>query len=75
MCISDLYAPGNMHNYQQCFSMNTSVTAEDLLVHYGSNGQAVETVGEGFPQLDVESAFTCKINKPVSQDASGQRTS
>lgn len=49
-----------MHNYHWCFSMNTSVTAEDLLVHYGSDGQAVEAVGESFPQLDVESAFTCK---------------
>ncbi len=47
--------------------MNTSVTAEDLFVHYGSNGQAVEAVGECLPQLDVESAFTCKINKTVSQ--------
>ena len=40
--------------------MRTSVTAEDLLVHYGSDGQAVEAVGERLPQFDVESAFTCK---------------
>lgn len=53
--------------------MNTSVTAEDLLVHYGGDGQAVEAVGESFPQLDVESAFTCKINKTVSQDVWRQR--
>lgn len=32
---------------------------EDLLVNYGSNWQAVETVGEGLPQFNVVSAFTC----------------
>lgn len=40
-----------------------SMTAEDLLIHYGSNRQAVEAVSECLPQLDVESAFTCEINK------------
>lgn len=39
----------------------TSVTAEDLLIHYGCDGQAVEAVGERLPQLDVESAFTLII--------------
>jgi len=33
------------------------VATEDLLVHYGRNGQAVEAVGERFPQLDVVSPF------------------
>lgn len=42
---------------------DTSVTAEDLLVHYGSDGQAVEAVGERLPQFDVESAFTCEGGK------------
>lgn len=56
-----------MQNDPQFVNMNTSVTAEDLFVHYGSDGQAVEAVGERLPQLDVESAFTCKINKTVSQ--------
>lgn len=37
----------------------TSVTAEDLLVHDGGDGQAVETVGKRLPQFDVEPAFTC----------------
>lgn len=46
--------------------MNTSVTAEDLLIHDGGNGQAVEAVGESFPQFDVKSAFTCNINTTVS---------
>lgn len=71
---SDLYAARNTHNDQQCFNMDTSVTAEDLLVHYGGDGQAVEAVGESLPQLDVESAFTCEINKSVSHEASGQGT-
>lgn len=48
------------------------MTAEDLLVHDGSDGQAVETVCERFPQLDVESAFTCNINTTVSADLTGQ---
>ena len=47
----------------------TSVTAEDLLVHDGGDGQAVEAVGERLPQLDVESAFTCNTNREVSQEA------
>lgn len=46
--------------------MNTSVTAEDLLIHDGGDGQAVEAVGESFPQFDVKSAFTCNINTTVS---------
>lgn len=58
-----------MLNYHQSVSISTSMTAEDLLVHYGSDGQAVEAVGERLPQLYVESAFTCKINKAVSQEA------
>jgi len=29
------------------------VAAEDLLVNDGGYGETVETVGEGFPQLDV----------------------
>lgn len=39
------------------------MTAEDLLVHDGGDGQAVEAVGKRLPQLDVESAFTCGINR------------
>ena len=35
-----------------------AVAAEDLLVHNSSNWEAVETVREGFPQLDVISSFT-----------------
>ena len=31
------------------------VAAEDLFVHDGGDGQTVEAVGEGLPQLDVES--------------------
>lgn len=31
----------------------TSVTTEDLLVHNGGDGQAVETVRERLPELDV----------------------
>lgn len=48
------------------------MTAEDLLIHYGSDGQAVEAVGERLPQLDVESAFTCKTNKAASEEEEGR---
>ena len=30
---------------------------EDLLINDGGNGQAVEAVGEGLPQLDVVSSL------------------
>ena len=36
------------------------MAAEDLLVHDGGNGQAVEAVGEGLPKLDVEPPFACR---------------
>ena len=38
------------------------MTAEDFLVNDSSDGQAVETVGEGFPQLDVEPSLACNNN-------------
>lgn len=59
----------NMRVDHECVNTNTSVTAEDLLVHYGSDGQAVEAVGEGLPQLDVKSAFTCNSNEAMSEQA------
>lgn len=31
----------------------------DLLVHDGSDGQAVEAVGEGFPQFNVVASLAC----------------
>ena len=40
--------------YQQFF---TSMAAEDLLINDSSNGEAVETVSEGLPQLNVEPAL------------------
>ena len=35
-----------------------AVTAEDLLVDDGGDGQAVEAVRERLPQFDVEAPFT-----------------
>lgn len=58
MCTSEGGAPRSRQD-GRFVGVNTSVTAEDLLVHYGSDGQTVEAVGERLPQLDVESAFTC----------------
>jgi len=40
------------------------VHAEDLLVNDGRNGQAVEAVGEGFPQFDVVAALALVV-EPV----------
>ena len=39
----------------------TTVHAEDLLVDDGGDGQAVEAVGEGLPQLDVVAALALVI--------------
>jgi hypothetical protein len=40
------------------------VHGEDFFVNDGGDRQAVEAVGEGFPQLDVVSSFTLVV-KPV----------
>lgn len=37
----------------------STVAAEDLLVDDSSDREAVETIGEGFPEFDVVSSFTC----------------
>ena len=39
-----------------------AVAAEDLLVHDGGDGQTVETVREGLPQLNVVSPLTYEHN-------------
>ena len=39
--------------------------AEDLLVHDGRHGQAVEAVGEGLPQLDVVPPLACERQSSV----------
>lgn len=35
------------------------MAAKDLLVHNGSDGQAVEAVGEGFPEFNVVASLAC----------------
>lgn len=37
----------------------TSVAAKDLVLHNGSYGQTVETVGECLPQLDTVPSLAC----------------
>lgn len=37
----------------------TSMATEDLLVHDGSDGQAVEAISEGLPQFDVVASLAC----------------
>lgn len=41
---------------------STSMAAENLLINDGSDGEAVKAVSEGFPQLYVEPALTCKTH-------------
>ncbi len=39
------------------------MAAEDFLVDDRRHREAVEAIGERFPQLDVVSSFACKFNK------------
>ena len=49
------HAPNLLHGVE--IWAETAVHGEDLLVDDGGNGQAVEAVGKGLPQLDVVSSF------------------
>jgi hypothetical protein len=42
--------------------------AQNLLINQGCNGQAVETVREGLPQLDVVSAFAFVVETVYAID-------
>jgi len=42
--------------------------AEDLLIYDSCNRQAVEAIGESFPQLDVVSTFALVIESVNSVD-------
>jgi hypothetical protein len=46
----------------------TTVHGEDLLVDDGGNGQAVEAVGEGLPELDVISPFALVVESVDAVD-------
>lgn len=46
----------------------TSVHAQDLLIDDGSDGQAIEAVGEGLPQLDVVAALALVVEAVDSID-------
>jgi len=37
------------------------MTAEDFFVHDGCHREAIETIGEGLPKLDVVSSLTYSI--------------
>lgn len=45
------------------------MAAEDFLVDDGCNGKTIEAVGEGFPELDVISAFAFVIEAIYPVDA------
>ena len=44
-----------------------AVAAEDLLVHNGGDGQAVEAVSERLPQLDVVTSLTFILSNIITQ--------
>jgi hypothetical protein len=48
----------------------TAVHGEDLLVNDSGNGQAVEAVGEGLPELDVVSPFALIVETVDAVDGS-----
>lgn len=49
------------HSFHTCLRATlTSMAAEDFLVHNGSDGQAVEAVGKGFPQFNVVAPLACQ---------------
>ena len=60
-CVGDVGGPHDAPDLLHALEVRTqpAVAAEDLLVHDGRHRQAVETVGEGFPQLDVVPPFAC----------------
>jgi hypothetical protein len=43
---------------------------EDLLIDYGSDRQAVKTIGKSFPQLDIVPAFAFVVESIDSVDGS-----
>jgi len=45
------------------------VDAEDLLIHNGSKGQAVEDVAEDAPELDVVAALALVVEPVDARDA------
>ena len=53
-------SPDLLHALQ--VGAEAAVAAEDLLVHDGGDGQTVETVREGLPQLNVVSPLTYEHN-------------
>ena len=51
---------GLIENRVQNEAAPTSVTTEYLLVHNGSDGQTVETIGKRLPQFDIVATFAWK---------------
>ena len=47
----------NVNAFRYMNTSHTSVAAEDLLIDNGSDGQAIKTVCERLPELNVEPAF------------------
>ena len=58
--VGDICGPHDPPDLLHALQVGTQppVTAEDFLVNDSSNWEAVETVREGFPQLNVISSFT-----------------
>lgn len=58
--VGDIGGPHDPPDLLHALQVRTEppVTTEDLLINDSSNWEAVETVREGFPQLNVISPFT-----------------
>ena len=56
------YAADLLHGIE--IRAQSTMHCEDLLINDCCNGQAVETIGEGLPQLDVVSPFAFVV-KPI----------
>ena len=54
-CVRDVCRPHDPSDLLHALEVGaqTAVAAENLLIHDGGDGQAVEAVGESLPQLDV----------------------
>ena len=41
-----------------------AMTAENLLVNDGGDGETIETISKRFPQFDIKPSFACKVKWP-----------
>ena len=69
-CVGDICGSHNTLDLLERAELRaqSAVHAEDLLVDDGCNGQAVEAVGEGLPELDVVAALALIVETVYAVD-------